>query len=783
MAPSSRPPLDLEALLTMRWGIWLGAAALLMAGIFLIRYAVEQELLGPSVRCALAFLLGGALIGGAEWLRRRDVALPGVGPDQAPAALVAGGVAVLFGAAYGTGPLYDLVPTFVGFVLLVVASLLGLGLSLRFGQLVAAVGIVGAFVSPALVATHDPSVPGLFGYLLFITATALAVVRYTAWIWLGWATTIAGAAWVLIGIAAGPGADVWAPALFVPASAALHLGLLPPAALDHTVGRRLTWIPTAVLGVTGVLLAWAYPGDFTRAGVLLLSPLLVWKAVVEPRLRLLPYLGALLFLLILAIWSIRMGAQPMADAMLAPVPPDAVQAMLATAALVAGFLAACGLWFQMRTPFPLAWAGLTASVPVLALAVCYARVAVFHTRADWATAAFLLATGLVGTTAFSMRGLRPDARQVAGAHASGAVAALALACGMLLSDQWLTLAVALFLPALAWIEEKADLPALRRVAVPVAAFVLIRLLANWYVLDYAFGSWPVVNGLLPTYGVASAAFAAASVLFRRRGDDLLVGILEAGAVAFATVLVGLEVRHISQDGEVARPVFSFAEASLHVASLAVMAGVTMRIAVRLQRPVLGYSWRIQGALALAGGIVLLIANPYFNAEPIGSWPFLDWLLPAYLVPAMIAVAVARHSASAQPRLLRSVLYAYALIAVFVWLTLEIRHLFVGRSIASSHPVDAAELWAWSGAWLAYGGVLLVIGLRRGIRPLRLSALGIIGLATAKVFLVDMGELTGLWRVLSFLGLGLALIGFGALYRRLSGGPAVPTDEPGASASP
>jgi uncharacterized membrane protein len=35
----------------------------------------------------------------------------------------------------------------------------------------------------------------------------------------------------------------------------------------------------------------------------------------------------------------------------------------------------------------------------------------------------------------------------------------------------------------------------------------------------------------------------------------------------------------------------------------------------------------------------------------------------------------------------------------------------------------------------------------------------------KVFLIDMADLTGLWRVVSFLGLGLALIGLGAAHRR------------------
>ena len=53
---------------------------------------------------------------------------------------------------------------------------------------------------------------------------------------------------------------------------------------------------------------------------------------------------------------------------------------------------------------------------------------------------------------------------------------------------------------------------------------------------------------------------------------------------------------------------------------------------------------------------------------------------------------------------------------------------------------------------------------------RIWALAIVGLVAAKAFLIDMAGLTGLWRVLSFLGLGLVLIGLGTLYRRFVPSP-------------
>lgn len=749
-ARAARP--DIETLLTARWGVWLGSAALVLAGVFLVRYAVDQGLLGPAPRCALAATLGVALIAAAEWLRGREMLRPAVADNASPG-LAAGGVAVLFGASYAASAMYGLVPPVIGFFLMAVASVAGIILSLRYGQMVAAVGLLGAFVSPALVNTEDPSIPGLFGYLLFVTATALAVVRYAAWIWLGWATTIAGAVWVVLAIFGDVGREVWAPAVFVPAAAALNLGLLPGAALDHPIGRKLAFIPCAALGAAGLLLAIADQSWMPRIGVLLLAPLSVWHASRELRLQWLPFLGAALFLALLGTWRAE-GSE---------------QSVLFTAALVSGFFSVSGLTLERRPISPLPWASLVASVPVLALAICYARVAEFQPRIDWTGFATLLAAGLTGTTA---RALRNDARQCAGVHAAGAVAALALGCAMFLREEWLTVAVSLFLPALGWVATRVDLPGLRRVAFAVAAVVLIRLLLNWYVLDYGFGQWPVVNNLMLAYGVPGIAFALAAVMFRRGGDDATVGVLEAGSAAYITVLVALEVRHsFGPPAGLATPEIGFPEAALHVSSLGVVCLITLRIAERLGRPMLHIAWKVQGAVALIGGILLLAANPAVTDEPVGNLPLLDWLLPAYLLPALLAVAGSRHPAVALVPKLRMVLEGYALFAGLVWLTLEVRHLFNHGSINLDEvPVGDAELWAWSGAWLAYGVIVMGIGIHSGAKHVRLAALGIVGLAAAKVFLVDMSSLVGLWRVVSFLGLGLVLIGLGAAYRHVAGLP-------------
>ncbi len=86
-------------------------------------------------------------------------------------------------------------------------------------------------------------------------------------------------------------------------------------------------------------------------------------------------------------------------------------------------------------------------------------------------------------------------------------------------------------------------------ALAVAALVLVRLLLNWYVLDYAFGTTPLANGLVAAYAAPAAAFAARRRLFRRRADDLLVATLEAGAVTFLACFIALEIRHGYSSGD------------------------------------------------------------------------------------------------------------------------------------------------------------------------------------------------------------------------------------------
>jgi uncharacterized membrane protein len=61
--------------------------------------------------------------------------------------------------------------------------------------------------------------------------------------------------------------------------------------------------------------------------------------------------------------------------------------------------------------------------------------------------------------------------------------------------------------------------------------------------------------------------------------------------------------------------------------------------------------------------------------------------------------------------------------------------------------------------------LLFFGTLKKDKTLRIASLAFIVMSIGKVFLYDASELTGLFRVFSFLGLGISLLGVSWFYTR------------------
>tara|TARA_Y100001936_G_scaffold254067_1_gene324343 strand:- start:517 stop:996 length:480 start_codon:yes stop_codon:yes gene_type:complete len=137
---------------------------------------------------------------------------------------------------------------------------------------------------------------------------------------------------------------------------------------------------------------------------------------------------------------------------------------------------------------------------------------------------------------------------------------------------------------------------------------------------------------------------------------------------------------------------------------------------------------------------------------------------AYGAPVLFAVMFYRQSMLKQDSDIMKVSGIAALVFAFITISLEIRQAFHGEFL-NQGPTSNAEWYAYSVAWLAYAGSLLALGIYQKSQDLRRASLVLVLLVVSKVFLWDMAELEGLFRVGSFFALGGCLIGIGYVYQR------------------
>jgi uncharacterized membrane protein len=351
--------------------------------------------------------------------------------------------------------------------------------------------------------------------------------------------------------------------------------------------------------------------------------------------------------------------------------------------------------------------------------------------------------------------------------ATGAIAALALALTFALEKGWLTVALALMVPGIAWVEAKRPLAALRYLAAGMVAVVLLRIGHEPRIVGRDVGTTPIFNWLLYGYGVPAASFWYAGYTLRRRADDAPARVADGAAILFTVLLAFLEIRHFMTGGNLYAHVTALTEVALQVAvGLAMTIGLE-RLRLRSNSIVHNVGALAIAAITLAAIVfgLILVLNPFMNTTEFGG-PFFNIVLLAYGIPALLAGILAVATRDSRPPPYRYVAAAAAVILSLLYLTLEVRRLFHGSMIGAMTPITDAEQYAYSAVWLVFGVALLTAGFFLRSQPARLASAAVVAITIGKVFLVDLADLTGIFRALSFIGLGAVLIGIALLYQRL-----------------
>jgi uncharacterized membrane protein len=237
------------------------------------------------------------------------------------------------------------------------------------------------------------------------------------------------------------------------------------------------------------------------------------------------------------------------------------------------------------------------------------------------------------------------------------------------------------------------------------------------------------------------------------------------ALAGAHAVLGTLVLSSRASREITLLLYGVAAAVVGVAITVTLGGPAVVAAWSLEAVVLAWAGRRlsvpeRGLVAslvfagLAGGHVLV-----FEAPPDSLAYGLHSIPIAIGAAAMVLVALA-GIAAAYPEFLEPLAWVGAGLTVYLASGLVVD--LAGAQ--DGHSTQTSQL-ALSGFWAALGFAGILAGLVKDRKALRLGGLGVLALAVGKVFLVDLAHLESIWRVASFLALGLLLLAGAFAYQR------------------
>src|SRR5215472_4853933 len=171
----SSSTLDWETIIGGRWLNRIGIVALIGATTFFLKYAFDNNWIGPRGRVAIGILLGASMLPWSQWLLRRGYSYFSEG--------IAGlGAAVMYLSIWAGCQYYTLFSRDVGFyaMIVVTAGMAAVALG-RSSQRIALLSLVGGFLTPILVSSGKDEQVVLFTYLLILGAGLLFIELRRDW--------------------------------------------------------------------------------------------------------------------------------------------------------------------------------------------------------------------------------------------------------------------------------------------------------------------------------------------------------------------------------------------------------------------------------------------------------------------------------------------------------------------------------------------------------------------------------------------------------------------------
>jgi len=166
---------DLESRIGSHWLNRIGIAAVLIGVSYFLKYAFDNNWIGPAGRVTIGLLAGIAVVIWSERFRSH-------GYQIFSYSLKAVGIGVLYLSLWAAFHIYSLIPSGVAFVamLVVTASTAVLAIT-QDAEILAAFALTGGYTTPVLLSTGVNKELQLFSYVVLLDAAAVVMVARKPW--------------------------------------------------------------------------------------------------------------------------------------------------------------------------------------------------------------------------------------------------------------------------------------------------------------------------------------------------------------------------------------------------------------------------------------------------------------------------------------------------------------------------------------------------------------------------------------------------------------------------
>jgi uncharacterized membrane protein len=755
---------QLRAGFEKNWMTWIGAIALALGGVFLAKYSLEAGLLSPTMRLSAGGLFGIGLIAAAYYLHYKRIVFEGFN-NYIPAALASGGFMTCFALMFLAYNSFSMLSAEWAFIGLAVIAVCASAMAIKLGPLLAVIGIIGAYSVPVWVNTGSGQLFSLLIYVALVSVAAAVVAHKVQRVWLWYLLWVGHIGWYLVGLTLFNYDTVWLIGAFALLSilgliviARLGLGFNTLEVRPHSFKRLVNLFPDH-----GLLLAFIAP---LMIAMLLSVFNLQWQIVALLSIALLLFLvlknsrwdawqGVSLLVALLLVVSAKQ-TYAFDDALFIFKKEYGLGLLLALG------LSGYGLYFGNKYSKRLAF-HLLASLSVFALVgTLYAIIpntALATAYPLWAVLLCLMSAVLIKFTQNNTTLWQRFSYWV------GANANITLAITMLLSDSGLTIALAVQVLLLSLLIKKYSVAMPHWPIKALVAALLLRLTLSPWTPSYDDLTIFGLHWSLVVYPLCIGLFFAAAKCFN---TSKLKIWLEGAALHCLALFVTTETSYQLVGHYPQLFSLSFYEQVLLSCNLLALGCVYLYRAQSAGQ--LGKLYRTAGLIlsALAGLLLInttLDDNPLLMRLYVGETPIFNWVLLIWFVPSLLALWLASLVKSLNAKLSQIILGVSGLLAMLAINTL-IRQYWQGGFIYLDKATSDAELYSYSVIWLLLGALVVIAGHLKQLRLLQNVGLGILGAVIVKVFLIDMANLTGLLKALSFIGLGLSLVGLSWLFQKL-----------------